>query len=145
MTPRRVSSRRRLRKGNSRLDQPAKDPREPMPAAPEAMKAWWFSTSTLPVAERRQGWREVMMRLRLPLSEPPEHDPFRGEVSGIVSPLGMDFAVMSASPQAISGRNPNQPAAGWLVVLPERGGPLLDGRPPAPPAVEDIGDGPPAV
>jgi AraC-like DNA-binding protein len=29
----------------------------------------------------------------------------------------MDFAVMSGSPQAISGRNPDQPAAVWLVVM----------------------------
>ncbi len=106
------------------------------------MKAWRFSTSTLPVAERRQGWREVMMRLRLPLSEPPEHDPFRGEVSCIVSPLGMDFAVMSASPQAISGRNPNQPAAVWLVVLLEGEATFFDGETTGPLDVGDIVYGP---
>lgn len=93
---------------------PAPDPK---PTPPEAMKAWRFSTGDVPKAERRQAWREVLTRLRLPLGEPPEQDPFRGEVSCIVSPLGMDFAVMSASAQAISGRNPNQPAAVWLAVL----------------------------
>jgi len=87
------------------------------PIATEAIKAWRFSTADYPRAERRQAWREVLSRLRLPLGEPPDQDPFRGEVSCIVSPLGMDFAVMSASPQAISGRNPNQPAAVWLAVL----------------------------
>jgi AraC-like DNA-binding protein len=92
------------------------------------MKAWRFSTSDHPRSERRQAWREVLTRLRLPLGEPPEHDPFRGEVSCIVSPLGMDFAVMSASPQAISGRNPNQPAAVWLAVLLKGEATFFDGE-----------------
>ncbi len=90
--------------------------REKPPPA-EAMTAWRFSTVDYPKPDRRRAWREVLTRLRLPPGEPPEQEPFKGEVSCIVSPLGMDFAVMSASPQAISGRNPNQPAAVWLAVL----------------------------
>ncbi len=82
------------------------------------------------------------MRLRLPLGEPPEHDPFRGEVLCIVSPLGMDFAVMSASPQAISGRNPNQPAAVWLVLLLEGEATFFDGETTGPLHVGDIVYGP---
>jgi len=101
---------------------------EPKAAAAEAMKAWRFSTNDYPRGERRQAWREVLMRLRLPLGEPPDHDPFRGEVSCIVSPLGMDFAVMAASPQAISGRNPDQPAAVWLAVLLKGEASFFDGE-----------------
>jgi AraC-like DNA-binding protein len=92
------------------------------------MKAWRFSTNDYPRSERRGAWREVLTRLRLPLGEPPDHDPFRGEVSCIVSPLGMDFAVMAASPQAISGRNPNQPAAVWLAVLLKGEATFFDGE-----------------
>lgn len=85
--------------------------------APEAMKAWRFSTAAFPKSERPRAWAEALRRLRLPLATAPEQEPFRGEVSCLVSPLGMDFAVVSASAQEISGRNPNQPAAVWLVVL----------------------------
>ena len=97
-----------------RLSQNASDARPP---PPEGMRAWRFSTSSYPAAERRAAWREVLTRLGLPHGEPPEDEAFEGEVSCMVSPLGMDFALMSGSQQAISGRNPNQPAAVWLVVL----------------------------
>jgi len=113
---------------------------ETKPFAAEAMKAWRFSTADYPRAERREAWREVMTRL--PLGEPPEHDPFRGEVSCIVSPLGMDFAVMSASPQAISGRNPNQPAAVWLAVLLKGEASFFDGEATTALEVGDIMYGP---
>ena len=39
---------------------------ETKPAA-EAMGAWRFSTADYPRAERRDAWREVLSRLRLPL------------------------------------------------------------------------------
>lgn len=106
------------------------------------MKAWRFSTGDYPRAERRGAWTEVLRRLRLPLGEPPEQDPFRGEVSCIISPLGMDFAVMSASPQAISGRNPNQPAAVWLAVLLKGEATFFDGESTVDLAVGDIIYGP---
>jgi AraC-like DNA-binding protein len=106
------------------------------------MKAWRFSTTDYPREKRRQAWREVLDRLRLPLGEPPDTDPFRGEVSCIVSPLGMDFAVMSASPQEISGRNPNQPAAVWLAVLLKGDATFFDGESTATLDVGDIMYGP---
>ncbi len=112
------------------------------PLAAEAMGAWRFSTADYPRGERRQAWREVLTRLRLPLGEPPEQEPFRGEVSCIVSPLGMDFAVMSASPQVISGRNPNQPAAVWLALLLKGEASFFDGESTADLAVGDIMYGP---
>ena len=124
------------------MDQPAPTLRDANPAPPEATKAWRFSTGAIPLAERRQAWREVMTRLRLPLGERPESDPFEGEVSCIVSPLGMDLAVMSASPQAISGRNPNQPAAVWLVVLLDGEATFFDGETTATLQVGDIVYGP---
>jgi AraC-like DNA-binding protein len=124
------------------LDQSAPPLPGASPAPPEAMKAWRFSTDSYPAAERHQAWREVMTRLRLPLGEPPEQDSFHGEVSCIVSPLGMDFAVMSASPQVISGRNPNQPAAVWLVVLLDGEASFFDGDTTVPLEVGDIAYGP---
>jgi AraC-like DNA-binding protein len=78
--------------------------------------------------ERRGAWAEVMTRLRLPSAYPAEDQPFDGQVSCLTSPLGMDFAVMRATPQEISGRNPNQPAAVWLVVLLEGEASFFDGQ-----------------
>lgn len=92
------------------------------------MKAWQFSTDAHPRAERRQAWREAMAKLRLPLVETPDAESFHGAVSCLVSPLGMEFAVVQASPQVISGRNPNQPAAVWLVVLLQGEAELSDGE-----------------
>jgi AraC-like DNA-binding protein len=81
------------------------------------VKAWRFTTEGLEPAAREAAWRQVMERLRLPLGEAPPAGPFEGSVICLGSPLGMDFALMEATPHAISGRNPNQPAAVWLVVV----------------------------
>ena len=81
------------------------------------MKAWQFSTDNLPRQERAQAWREAITRLRLPVGEGPSAEAFHGAVSCLISPLGMEFAVVDGSPQTISCRNHNQPAAVWLVVL----------------------------
>src|SRR5439155_13750852 len=97
------------------LDRPPTPPTEKPPQDPA--KAWRFTTDGVPPEDRKPAWRQVMERLRLPLGEMAEPEPFEGSVVCLSSPLGMDFAVMDATPQAISGRNPNQPAAVWLVVL----------------------------
>jgi hypothetical protein len=106
------------------------------------MRAWRFSTSSYPADERRAAWREVLTRLGLPHGEPTEDEAFQGEVSCMVSPLGMDFALMSGSPQAISGRNPNQPAAVWLVVLLRGEAMFYDGETTVALEVDDIIYGP---
>jgi AraC-like DNA-binding protein len=95
---------------------------------PSPVKAWRFATDGLPEHEREPAWREVMQRLNLPLGALQHAEPFKGGVSCLRSPLGMDFAVMEASPQEISGRNPNQPAAVWLVVLLEGSATFWDGH-----------------
>ncbi|MDB5448500.1 MAG: transcriptional regulator, AraC family [Phenylobacterium sp.] len=91
------------------------------------MKAWRFTTEGLPAEDRQSAWHEVMGRLRLPLGRVAEPEPFEASVSCLSSPLGMDFAVMAATPQEISGRNANQPAAVWLVVLLEGEASFWDG------------------
>lgn len=82
-----------------------------------AAKAWRFSTESLPPGERRQAWRQAMARLRLPLGETPAAEPFEGAVCCLTSPMGMDFALITARAQTICGRNPDQPAAVWLLLL----------------------------
>jgi AraC-like DNA-binding protein len=91
------------------------------------VKAWRFSTETHPPAERREAWREAMVRLRLPVEAAADDDAAASVVS-LVSPLGMEFSLVSAGAQEISGRNPDQPAAIWLAALLEGSAVLNDGR-----------------
>ncbi|WP_333586686.1 helix-turn-helix domain-containing protein [Phenylobacterium sp.] len=81
------------------------------------MKAWQFTTDAYLKAERRQAWREAMQRLRLPVGDLPAQDVFHAQVSSLTSPMGVEFAVVASTPQEISGRNTDQPAAVWLAVL----------------------------
>lgn len=91
------------------------------------MKAWQFTTDAYPREERREAWRDAMTRLRLPVDGLPETEPFRASVSCLTSPMGMEFAVVASTPQEISGRNPDQPAAVWLAQLLEGRATLWDG------------------
>ena len=82
------------------------------------MKAWQFTTDTYPPAERQAAWREAMDRLHLPIGsiEASESD-FHGTASCVVSPMGIEFALVSSGPQEIAGRYPQQEAAVWLTAL----------------------------
>ena len=91
------------------------------------MKAWQFDTDSHPRHQRQDAWREAMGRLRLPVGDGVFEEPFHAAVSYLTSPLGMEFAVVSGTPQAISGANPAQPAAIWLTVLLEGAASLADG------------------
>ncbi len=109
------------------------------------MKAWQFTTDVYPRHERREAWREAMVRLRLPVEAAPEDDGASASVTCLVSPLGMEFSVVRAGAQEISGRNPDQPAAVWLAVLLEGAAVLDDGRSQACVEAGDIVFGPTGV
>jgi AraC-like DNA-binding protein len=92
------------------------------------LKLWLFSTANYPEGEGSDAWRETLARLRLPLGESPLAEGFHGEISCLTSPMGLDFAVMSASPQEISGRYANQPAAVWMVLVLDGEADFWDGQ-----------------
>ncbi|MBS0411331.1 MAG: helix-turn-helix domain-containing protein [Proteobacteria bacterium] len=92
------------------------------------MKAWSFTTDVYPLRARRQAWREAMVRLRLPVEAAPEDDGASASVSSLVSPMGMEFSVVRAGAQTISGRNPDQPAAIWVAALLDGAAVLNDGQ-----------------
>lgn len=92
------------------------------------LRAWTFDTETLGPETRRTGWSETLEKLRLPLGKLADAEPFFGRVSTLGSPLGMDFALISGSAQEISGRNPNQPAAVWIIALLEGRASFWDGE-----------------
>lgn len=81
------------------------------------MKAWSFSTESHPRGERAQAWREAMSRLGLPIEGLSEGEPAAASVVCLTSPLGIEFALVEAGAQTISGRLTGQPAAVWLAVL----------------------------
>ncbi|MHB8530266.1 MAG: helix-turn-helix domain-containing protein [Caulobacteraceae bacterium] len=81
------------------------------------MKAWRFSTASYRASERAAAWRDAMHRLGLPVGELSETEPPSASVTCLISPLGMEFALIDAGAQAISGRRTDQPASIWLAVL----------------------------
>jgi len=106
------------------------------------VKAWRFSTEQYPNAERRQAWREAMMRLRLPVGPGSDDTDVDASVISLVSPMGTEFSLVSAGAQEISGRNPDQPAAVWVATLLDGAAVLDDGRGETDVAVGDIVFGP---
>lgn len=93
------------------------------------MKAWHFTTQGIPAHRQQRAWRDAMARLRLPLGGPAGAVGFRGSVSCIESPFGMQFAVVDAEPLEFSGRYLDQPPAIWLTLQIEGGAKLrFDGR-----------------
>ena len=85
------------------------------------MKAWHFTTQMIPQHRQQRAWRDVMIRLRLPVGKLSGTGGFRGAISCIESPLGMQFALVDAEAHEIGGRYLDQPAAIWLTLL-------LDGK-----------------
>ena len=83
------------------------------------MKAWTFSTDDLPPAGRAEAWRAAMHRLGLPVGEAAPGAPAKASVTSLTSPLGIEFALIEAGAQVISGRRADLPPAIWLLVLVE--------------------------
>ncbi|MET0182426.1 MAG: helix-turn-helix domain-containing protein [Caulobacterales bacterium] len=82
------------------------------------MNAWRFTTEELPKAQRQSAWRDAMERICLPIaSVNAELSGFSGSLSCVASPMGIEFARVSSTPQTIAGRFPKQQAAVWLTAL----------------------------
>lgn len=83
------------------------------------MSAWRISTDACPSVERSAVWQQAMDRLYLPSgSEGIKVDPdFHGDVSSILTPQGIEFSRVRASPHRISGRTLDQPYSVWLAIL----------------------------
>lgn len=92
------------------------------------MTPWHFNTEALPESESRHAWEDALNRLCLPIGAFPGDGPFRGSITCIVSPLGIEFAKIDSSAHEISGVYPNQPSSIWLVLLLEGEAEFSDGR-----------------
>lgn len=84
------------------------------------MSAWHVSTSAFDQVDRGQVWQQALTRIHLPSANRVMLDnAFHGDVASLVSPQGIEFSRMVASPQTISGRSGDQPYSVWLSVLME--------------------------
>jgi AraC-like DNA-binding protein len=88
-----------------------------MPGRTAPQPAWRLSTETLPPEARNAAWNDAMRRLRLPLVTPDGGGPMQGEVTVVESPMGLQFALIDASPQKIEGRSEDQVEGLWVSIL----------------------------
>lgn len=79
--------------------------------------AWIFSTAHLPPERRNAAWADAMRRLRLPQVTPFGPEPMNGSVTVAVSPMGIQFALVTADAQEIAGRSDEQIEGLWLSML----------------------------
>ncbi|HEY1560349.1 MAG TPA: helix-turn-helix transcriptional regulator [Caulobacteraceae bacterium] len=93
------------------------------------MKPWTFATEDHPLAERAGAWSEAMAGLGLSKVELAAGAAPRGRITGLTSPLGMEFALIEAGPQTIHGPLLDLPAAIWLMALIEGRVHIADGCP----------------
>jgi AraC-like DNA-binding protein len=89
------------------------------------MQSWKCSTDSFAGPERERVWGEALSHISLPGTRLIDQAGFHGNVSSIVSPLGLEFSRVSASAQTISGKCPTRHPCLWLA-LPVQGKFLLD-------------------
>ena len=81
------------------------------------MALWKFSLEALPEADRQAAWVDVLRRLMLPVADLNSLANVNGSVTVATTPLGCEFALLDATPQTYSGRNPGHNSPVWLAVL----------------------------
>lgn len=82
-----------------------------------SLRSWHFSTRSSSTEQRPQVWRDAMNAACLPHDAAPLGETFEGDVLGVVSPTGIEFSRMRATPLTISGSFRDQQPALWLALL----------------------------
>ncbi|MEM6913613.1 MAG: helix-turn-helix domain-containing protein [Pseudomonadota bacterium] len=91
------------------------------------MKAWTLSTDSYPEKDQRGVWLDAMQQLCLPVTDlRNDETAFHGRVSCLVSPLGMEFALLEGEAMTLSGSYTEQPEGIWLSVNVDGEARLLD-------------------
>jgi AraC-like DNA-binding protein len=85
----------------------------------EALKSWTWSSNQILTEEREHAWSDTLNRISLPpaRARAPERNDFHGDICNVMSPLGIEFSLLEASPQTISGRCANSAGTVWLALL----------------------------
>ena len=80
------------------------------------MKSWKCSTDLVSGEERERVWRDALQQISLPSTLVQDHSGFHGDVSSVVSPLGIEFSRVSSSAQILSGACASRPPCLWLAL-----------------------------
>jgi AraC-like DNA-binding protein len=80
------------------------------------MKAWKCSTDLVRGEERERIWGEALRQISLPATRLEDQLGFHGDVSSVVSPLGIEFSRVSSSAQTLSGACFSRPPGLWLAL-----------------------------
>ena len=89
------------------------------------MKAWKCSTELVNGGDRERVWQDALRQICLPTTRLQDRSGFSGQVSNVVSPLGIELSRVSSSAQTLSGACSSSPPCLWLA-LPIEGVFLLD-------------------
>ena len=89
------------------------------------MKSWTCSTDVVTGGERERVWQDALRQISLPATSLQDRASFSGEVSNIISPLGIEISRVSSSAQTLSGACLSSPPCLWLA-LPVKGAFQLD-------------------
>jgi AraC-like DNA-binding protein len=84
------------------------------------MKSWKYTTDTVTGPDRERVWGDALRQISLPSTCLLDHDGFHGDVTSIVSPLGIELSRVSSSAQTMSGRCDSRAPCLWLA-LPVKG------------------------
>jgi len=93
----------------------------------EALKSWKWSSNQFGMAERQHAWSDTLNRISMPGALAQGQREFHGNICNVVSPLGIEFSLLEASPQTISGRCEESAGTVWLALLIEGTYELNDG------------------
>lgn len=83
----------------------------------EALKSWTWSSNHILSEEREHAWSHTLNKISIPGARHQGQREFHGDICNVVSPLGIEFSLLEASPQTISGRCENSAGAVWLALL----------------------------
>lgn len=77
---------------------------------------WSFSTGNYEITEQKNVWQNAMEKVFL--SVPTYHsDNLSGEINYKKTPLGLEFVMLSGSPQTIIGNYPDVTESLWLAII----------------------------
>jgi AraC-like DNA-binding protein len=106
------------------------------------MKSWKCSTDEVSGSDRERLWQAALQQISLPTTRLDDRSGFHGDVTRVVSPLGIEFSRVSSSAQTISGACLNTSPCLWLALPIEGIFQLNDGAEPIGLALGDILYGP---
>jgi AraC-like DNA-binding protein len=80
------------------------------------MKSWKCSTDVVTGGERERVWQDALRQISLPTTRLQDCSSFTGEVSNVISPLGIELSRVSSSAQTLSGACSSSPPCLWLAL-----------------------------